>query len=64
MQILQLFEKIFEIKSSATINADFFRGLKRFADISGLQPEKLNVVYGGDNNLTTLQGNYVSWRSL
>lgn len=56
--------RAFEIKSSATINADFFKGLKRFADISSLQPENLNVVYGGDNNLTTLQGNYVSWRSL
>lgn len=54
----------FEIKSSATMNADFFKGLKRFADISGLQAENLNVIYGGDINMTTQQGNYISWRNL
>lgn len=54
----------FEIKSGATINSDFFKGLKRFADISNLPPENLNVIYSGDNNLTTSQGNYVSWRNL
>lgn len=54
----------FEIKSSATMNADFFKGLKRFADISGLMSENLNVVYGGDMNITTQQGNYISWKNL
>lgn len=54
----------FEIKSSATMNADFFKCLKRFADISGLMSENLNVVYGGDMNITTQQGNYISWKNL
>ena len=54
----------YEIKSSATMNNDFFKGLKRFAGISNLQTENLNVVYGGDISLTAQQGKYISWRDL
>lgn len=54
----------YEIKSSATMSNDFFKGLKRFAGISNMQTENLNVIYGGDISLTTQQGNYISWRDL
>lgn len=54
----------YEVKSSATMNSDHFKGLKRFAAIAGLPAENLTVVYGGDVSMATSQGKYLSWKDL
>jgi len=54
----------FEIKSSATMHADHFRSLKVFAKAACLEPNQLHVVYGGDTDIQTSNGNYISWRNL
>ena len=32
--------------------------------LTGEESENLNVIYGGDINLSTSNGNYISWQSL
>lgn len=46
------------------MNNDFFKGLKRFSEIAGLPSENLNIIYNGELNINTLQGNYISWRNI
>lgn len=54
----------YEIKSSATMNNDHFKGLKRFAAVANLPVENQTVIYGGDTSMSTMQGNYLSWKEL
>lgn len=53
-----------EIKASATLKTDFFRGLKNFQSISGIPDDALSVVYGGDADFLTSDGKFISWRSI
>ncbi len=54
----------FEIKLGATYSPDFFRGLRRWAALSGADAERLNVVYGGETSLATSEGRLIAWREL
>lgn len=54
----------YEIKSGATVQPDFFKGLNRFAEMSGLPTSQLNVVYGGDESLHLSSASCLSWREL
>jgi len=40
-----------EIKSGSTFKTDFFKGLKHWQKLSGVESEKLSVVYSGTENL-------------
>ena len=53
----------YEIKSGATMNSDFFSGLKTFRRIADLSVEQCFVVYGGDLEVQTTDGKYLSWRN-
>ena len=53
----------YEIKSGATFSPDFFKGLTRWAALSGTPEHRLNVIYGGDNSLNTSKGNLRAWGS-
>ncbi len=53
-----------EIKSGKTRNASFFTNLQYWQKLSGVASENLHVIYGGDDNLKTAMGNYVSWRNI
>lgn len=53
----------YEIKSGATFSPDFFKGLTRWAALSGTPEHRLNVIYGGDNSLNTSKGNLIAWGS-
>ena len=46
----------FEIKSSGTFQPSFFKGLTKWADITGVDTNRLHVIYGGDNGLATSNG--------
>jgi predicted AAA+ superfamily ATPase len=54
----------YEIKSGMTMNDNYFTNLKYWQKISGEKSENLNVIYGGDTDLNTSSGNYISWRSM
>ncbi len=47
-----------------TLNDNYFTNLKYWQKISGEKPENLNVIYGGDLELRTSNGNYISWYNL
>ncbi|MCR5152623.1 MAG: ATP-binding protein [Prevotella sp.] len=52
----------YEVKSGATYNDNFFNGLTKWASLSGVATNHLNVIYGGSNNLETSKGHLVAWR--
>ena len=54
----------FEIKSGMTMNDSYFSNLKYWQKLTGEESKNLNVIYGGDINLSTSNGNYISWQSL
>ena len=51
----------YEIKSGATYSSDFFKGISKWAKLSGATPELCFVIYNGDKNMNTSQGNVISW---
>lgn len=46
----------YEIKSGATFHPEFFKGLTKWAAISGADANNMNVIYGGENGLQTANG--------
>jgi uncharacterized protein len=54
----------YEIKSGMTMNDSFFSNLNYWKKIVGEKSENLNIIYGGETNLKTSNGNFISWRSL
>ena len=52
-----------EIKSGATLNNSYFKGLHLFQQIAGIDTNNLSVIYGGDSDYTTPNGNYISWKN-
>lgn len=52
-----------EIKSGMTMNDSYFTNLKYWQKITDEKSENLNVIYGGDTDLKTSKGNYISWSS-
>ena len=54
----------YEIKSTMTMQDDHFANLKYWQQLSGEGADKLNVIFGGDNNFKTSKGNYISWKKL
>ena len=51
----------YEIKSGATYSPEFFKGISKWADLSGCSADFLTVIYSGDRNLRTANGRVVSW---
>ena len=54
----------YEIRSSMTMNNQYFSNLKYWQILSGESTDKLNVIFGGDTNYKTADGNYISWKNL
>lgn len=53
-----------EIKSSATIQSEFFDGLIKWCTLAGQPENSGTLVYGGDEKQTRNQGNILSWKLL
>lgn len=59
-----------EIKSSSTINSDFFKGLKRWYDLAEKDTEdkdtknKMSLIYAGEDSFTRSGVKIRSWKSL
>ena len=58
--------KLYEIKSSATINEKFFSSLNKLCILSKTPLKNANVVYGGNTTLNASDnhGGYISWMDL
>ena len=52
----------YEIKSGATYSSDFFKGISKWAKLSGATPEQCFAIYTGDKNMKTSQGEVLSWK--
>lgn len=51
----------YEIKSGATYSNDYFKGLTKWAKLSNTPAEQCNVIYTGEHNITTTNGNLIKW---
>lgn len=54
----------YEIKSGKTFSSDYFKGLMKWSNLTGAPANHLNVIYGGNINLNTSQGNVIGWENL
>ncbi|MGN0006598.1 MAG: ATP-binding protein [Alistipes sp.] len=52
----------YEIKSGATYSPDFFKGISKWAKLSGATPEQCFAVYNGDVPMQTSHGSVIKWR--
>ena len=50
-----------EIKSGMSMNDSYFTKLKYWKKITEEESENLNVIFGGNTDLKTSKGNYISW---
>lgn len=55
--------KCLEIKSSTTLNPDFFKGLNYYKDISNSDEKNLYLIYGGDKNVKRKEATVLSWKN-
>jgi predicted AAA+ superfamily ATPase len=64
--LLEYGEKLvpIEIKSSETINSDFFTGLTRWNQLADNDPSNSYIVYSGKEKQSRSQGTALSWRQL
>ncbi|MEG2163023.1 MAG: ATP-binding protein [Bacteroidales bacterium] len=53
----------YEIKSGATYSSDFFKGISKWAKLSGAIPKQCFAIYNGDKDMKTSQGEVVSWKN-
>lgn len=51
----------YEIKSGATFSEDYFKGLTKWAALSGSSVDSLHVIYGGKIGLNTSKGKLIAW---
>lgn len=51
----------YEIKSGATYSSDFFKGISKWAKLSGATPEECFAIYNGDKDMKTSQGKILQW---
>jgi uncharacterized protein len=54
----------YEIKSGMTMNDSYFSNLNYWKKITGEKSQNLNIIYGGEANLRTSNGNFISWRGI
>lgn len=52
----------YEIKSGLTFNRDFFKGLEKWGKLSDTPSRQLAVIYGGDEDFSTSQGNVIGFQ--
>lgn len=54
----------YEIKSGATFSKEYFKGLNYWSKLSGADPDRKTVIYGGDKSMQTSDGKVVSWKNI
>jgi len=54
----------YKIKSGATYSPDFFKGIAKWAKLSGANPEQCLAIYNGEKNMKTSAGELMKWSDL
>ena len=54
----------YEIKSGATFSPDFFKGISKWAKLSGASSDQCYTIYNGDKNMQTSSGGLIKWSDL
>ena len=54
-------QKAYEIKSGATYSSDYFKGVSKWAKLSGAKPDQCFAIYAGDKSMKTSQGDVIMW---
>ena len=54
----------YEIKSGATFNKNYFKGLNYWSKLSAADSEHKTVIYGGNASMTTSEGKAVKWNEI
>jgi Predicted ATPase (AAA+ superfamily) len=54
-------QNAYEIKSGSTFSADFFKGINKWAKLSGAKPEQCFAIYNGDKDIVTSNGKVIKW---
>ncbi len=54
----------YEIKSGATFSKDYFKGLKKWASLSGADMSNLTAIYAGAQDMSTSDGKLVGWNNI
>ncbi len=54
----------YEIKSGATYSQDFFKGIVKWANLSGAAPSQCFAIYNGDKSMETTAGKLISWSDI
>ncbi|NLI37336.1 MAG: ATP-binding protein [Bacteroidales bacterium] len=54
-------QNAYEIKSGATFSPDFFKGISKWAKLSGASSEQCFAVYNGDKEMKTSNGTVLKW---
>lgn len=54
----------YEIKSGATFNKSYFKGLNYWSKLSGADSDHKAVVFGGNNAMTCSDGNVLPWNRI
>lgn len=54
-------QNAYEIKSGATYSSDYFKGISKWAKLSGATPEQCFAIYTGDKSMKTSNGEVMSW---
>lgn len=55
---------IYEIKSGATANPDYFKGLNYWGDLSNIDISRRIVIYSGENKFNTSNGIMIPWKDI
>lgn len=55
-------QNAWEIKSGATFSPDYFKGIAKWAKLSGAEPAQLHAVYTGEKTMKTSAGEVVAWK--
>lgn len=55
-------QNAWEIKSGATFSGEYFKGLSKWAQLSGTPSEYCHAIYTGDRSMKTSKGNVISWK--
>lgn len=54
-------QNAYEIKSGATYSSDYFKGINKWAKLSGASPEQCFAIYAGNKSMKTSQGEVTHW---
>lgn len=55
-------QNAYEIKSGATYSQDYFKGISKWAKLSGATSEQCYAIYAGEKSIKTSQGDVLSWK--